>query len=183
MANLKRKIELLADIVVGNLLKCRINYDLYVRKRISISTQVEPTVMVSLTSYGHRLRHSVQYTLYSMLKQKVRPAKIVLWTDAGAFTNEPIPQALQVLQKYGVEIKEYPPKIRSFKKLIPSLKEEDTHLLASKYDFSGGQIENIARHYTIGKILHGESENVIEAISAYCDSERLETKEKRKIGF
>lgn len=123
MANIKRKIELLADIVVGNLLKCRINFDLYVRKRISISTQVEPTVMVSLTSYGHRLRHSVQYTLYSMLNQKVRPAKIVLWTDAGAFTNEPIPQALQVLQKYGVEIKEYPPKIRSFKKLIPSLKE------------------------------------------------------------
>jgi DNA polymerase III delta prime subunit len=67
--------------------------------------------------------------------------------------------------------------------MIPSLKEEDIHLLASKYDFSGGQIENIARHYTIGKILHGESENVIEAISAYCDSERLETKEKRKIGF
>ena len=67
--------------------------------------------------------------------------------------------------------------------MIPSLKEEDTHLLASKYDFSGGQIENIARHYTIGKILHGKSENIIEVLSAYCDSERLETKEKRKIGF
>jgi len=30
---------------------------------------------------------------------------------------------LQVLQKYGVEIREYAPKIRSYKKLIPSLKE------------------------------------------------------------
>ncbi|MBO7581506.1 MAG: hypothetical protein J6T38_08335 [Bacteroidaceae bacterium] len=123
MANIKRKIELLSEIVAGNLLKCRINFDLHVRKRISLSSKVEPTVMVSLTSYGHRLRHSVQYTLYSMLKQDVRPAKIVLWTDAGEFTNEPMPQALQVLQKYGVEIREYAPKIRSYKKLIPSLKE------------------------------------------------------------
>lgn len=67
--------------------------------------------------------------------------------------------------------------------MIPTLKEEDSRILASKYDFSGGQIENIARHYTIGKILHGESENVIDVLSEYCDSERLETKEKRKIGF
>lgn len=123
MANIKRKLELVSEIVAGNLLKCRINFDLHVRKRISLSSKVEPTVMVSLTSYGHRLRHSVQYTLYSMLKQDVRPAKIVLWTDAGEFANEPMPQALRVLQKYGVEIREYAPKIRSYKKLIPSLKE------------------------------------------------------------
>lgn len=67
--------------------------------------------------------------------------------------------------------------------MIPSLKEDDSRALASKYDFSGGQIENIARHYTIGKILHGEPANVIEELSSYCNSERLETKEKRKIGF
>lgn len=91
MANIKRKIELLADIAVGNVLKWRINFDLYVRKSIDVSSEVEPTLMVSLTSYGHRLRHSVQYTLYSLLKQKVRPAKIVLWTDAGEFAEEPMP--------------------------------------------------------------------------------------------
>ena len=67
--------------------------------------------------------------------------------------------------------------------MIPTLREEDSRVLASKYDFSGGQIENIARHYTIGKILHGESANVVEKISSYCDNERLETKEKRRIGF
>ena len=67
--------------------------------------------------------------------------------------------------------------------MIPSLKGNDLRILATKYDFSGGQIENIARHYTIGKILHGESTNVVEEISFYCDNERLETKEKRRIGF
>ena len=67
--------------------------------------------------------------------------------------------------------------------MIPSLKEEDSRALAAKYDFSGGQIENIARHYTIGNILHGSSDDIVKELSAYCDSERLESKEIRRIGF
>lgn len=67
--------------------------------------------------------------------------------------------------------------------MIPELSDLDIHTLASKYDFSGGQIENIARHYTIGNILHGESDNVIDTLSTYCDNERLNTKEIHRIGF
>lgn len=67
--------------------------------------------------------------------------------------------------------------------MIPALKEEDVRYLAAKYDFSGGQIENIARHYTIGNILHGATDDMVGEIAAYCESERLVTKEIRKIGF
>lgn len=67
--------------------------------------------------------------------------------------------------------------------MIPVLGEEDSRVLASKYEFSGGQIENIARHYTIGNILHGSSDNIVKELSSYCDSEKLESKEMRKIGF
>ena len=67
--------------------------------------------------------------------------------------------------------------------MIPSLSEEETRSLAIKYDFSGGQIENIARHYTIDSILHGTSDNVLETLSYHCDNERLENKGYRAIGF
>ncbi len=67
--------------------------------------------------------------------------------------------------------------------MIPALKDDDIRTLATKYDFSGGQVENIARHYTIANILHGEPVNMIEALSSYCDSERLETQKHNKIGF
>lgn len=70
-----------------------------------------------------------------------------------------------------------------WREMIPVLNEDDTRILANKYDFSGGQIENIARHYTIGKILHGESANIIDTLSTYCDNERLNTKEIHRIGF
>lgn len=67
--------------------------------------------------------------------------------------------------------------------MIPVLSECDTRKLAEKYDFSGGQIENIARHYAIRNILYGDKTNNIESLITYCDNERLETKVTRKIGF
>lgn len=68
--------------------------------------------------------------------------------------------------------------------MIPKLNEDECRILATKYDFSGGQIENIARHHTIGNILHGDAENMIEQLSAYCDAERLESSiGNRRVGF
>ncbi len=74
-------------------------------------------------------------------------------------------------------------RINIWQTMIPALNEDITRTLASKYDFSGGQIENIARHYTIDSILHGTSVNVLETLSSHCDNERLEQKPTKKIGF
>lgn len=67
--------------------------------------------------------------------------------------------------------------------MIPDLSELDIHTLASKYDFSGGQIENIARHYAIDTILHGQSEDVLPMLIRHCDNERLDETNVKKIGF
>ncbi len=67
--------------------------------------------------------------------------------------------------------------------MIPDLSELDVHTLASKYDFSGGQIENIARHYAIDTILHGQAEDVLLMLIRHCDNERLDEKNMKKIGF
>lgn len=67
--------------------------------------------------------------------------------------------------------------------MIPALSDADIKILAEKYDFSGGQIENIARHNAINGILYGDKANSIDSLISYCDNERLETKESRKIGF
>ena len=67
--------------------------------------------------------------------------------------------------------------------MIPELSEMDVHTLASKYDFSGGQIENIARHYAIDSILHGTNDDVLAMLIRHCDNERLDENNSRKIGF
>jgi len=70
-----------------------------------------------------------------------------------------------------------------WRSMIPDLSELYVHTLASKYDFSGGQIENIARHYAIDTILHGHSEDVLPMLISHCDNERLDDLRVRKIGF
>jgi len=121
MANLKRKIEILCDVALANIYKIRVKYDLQIRHRINVSKNIEPTIIVSLTSYGHRLRHSVEYTLYSLLKQSLRPGRILVWVYEGEFCNELLPKSLKLLEQYGIEFHKYPKDIKSYKKLIPAL--------------------------------------------------------------
>lgn len=70
-----------------------------------------------------------------------------------------------------------------WRSMIPALSDSDSLTLAEKYDFSGGQIENIARHYAIDNVLHGETENRLERLFAYSDGEKFDKKVQRKIGF
>lgn len=67
--------------------------------------------------------------------------------------------------------------------MIPNLSDMDVRTLASKYDFSGGQIENIARHYTIDSILHDKTDEALSKLIVHCDNERIDEKSVRKIGF
>lgn len=67
--------------------------------------------------------------------------------------------------------------------MIPSLGKEDAATLASTYNFSGGQIENIARKQTVEYILSGEEPSVA-TIRKFCDAESLSsTPLRRAIGF
>ena len=67
--------------------------------------------------------------------------------------------------------------------MLPELSADDISVLAEKYNFSGGQIENIARHYTIDTILHSDEATNLATLMRHCDGERLEKSEKKAIGF
>ena len=57
--------------------------------------------------------------------------------------------------------------------MLPALDDENARSLASKYDFSGGQIENIARKQVVSNILHDTEELDMSLIKTACDQERL----------
>lgn len=75
-------------------------------------------------------------------------------------------------------------KSRIWQSMIPTLDEQTAATLAERYDFSGGQIENIARKRTVDMILRGE-EPSFEQLDEYCRSEMLGQPEqsRRRIGF
>ena len=70
-----------------------------------------------------------------------------------------------------------------WREMLPTLSDNDAALLAERYDFSGGQIENIARHYAIDAILHGNAVPTASNLIPHCDSERINNNSTRKIGF
>ncbi len=67
--------------------------------------------------------------------------------------------------------------------MLPSLSSKDAHTLATNFDFSGGQIENIVRKQTVEHILNGKTPS-LETIINFCKQENIsKTQHHKKVGF
>lgn len=62
------------------------------------------------------------------------------------------------------------------------IKKESIEKLASTYDFSGAQIENISRKTTMDEVLSGKHSS-FKDIEKYCNTEKFENSKQTKIGF
>lgn len=90
-------------------------------------------IIVTLTSYGRRVDKVVYYTLISLLRQSLAPDKIVVCLDKKRHSQENLPKRLIKLMDYGVEYI-FCEDIRSYKKLIPSLKKYPEDILITVDD-------------------------------------------------
>jgi AAA+ superfamily predicted ATPase len=68
-----------------------------------------------------------------------------------------------------------------WKTKLPSLFTEDCEFLAGKFNFSGGQIDNIIRKSEINEIVHGEVVS-LENLLVFCSEETL-VSQRASIGF
>lgn len=67
--------------------------------------------------------------------------------------------------------------------MLPDLSEYDANTLASQFDLSGGEIENIARKHSVNAILKGNDSIDVQEIINSCRHERLSQNDRPKIGF
>lgn len=68
--------------------------------------------------------------------------------------------------------------------MLPSLSPAECADLASAYDLSGGQMENVSRKFAINAILYGNGKDRMEVLRSYCGAEKMDNKAQRKrIGF
>ena len=71
-----------------------------------------------------------------------------------------------------------------WQQMIPELSDVDATTLAEHFDFSGGQIENVARKHAINSILYGNATEMLPVLEDYCRCEQLNNNVTRKrIGF
>lgn len=81
-------------------------------------------VIVSMTSFPAAIPYAIG-AIKSLLRQSVTPDKIVLYLTFSQFDDSGLPEdLLQLAEKNEVfEIRDYPRDIRSYRKLVPALKD------------------------------------------------------------
>lgn len=87
---------------------------------------------------------------------------------------------------YKIEFKRPEISVRAkiWESLIPGLTDEVATRLASEFDFSGGQIENISRMKAVDAVLTGNESLDYNVLSEYCRTETLQRAGSiKKIGF
>lgn len=89
-------------------------------------------IVISLTTYSKRIEE-VYLVVESILNQTLKADKIILWLDEVEFNEEIIPNILKKQRERGLEIK-YCENIKSYKKLIPTLKEYSNEIIITVDD-------------------------------------------------
>lgn len=87
---------------------------------------------------------------------------------------------------YKIEFTKPTPKERQhiWKAMLKNLSDEQALDLAERFDFSGGQIENIARKRIINDILDENDSIDMQEVVESCKCELINSKnQRRKIGF
>ena len=87
------------------------------------------------------------------------------------------------LYKVKFEKPELAQRTKIWQSMMPRLSADMAGKLASSFDFSGGQIENITRKCDIESILYGDDYVTDEKIEQYCREEKIVKKGSVRIGF
>ena len=113
------KLVILLRSLYGYLLKW--GYDLHILRIPSLGERETADCIVSLTSYGRRVRQGVVcYSIYSILRQTVQPKRIILWLSETEWKDTNLPRKVAALREKGVEIR-YCEDMKSYKKLLPAI--------------------------------------------------------------
>jgi len=91
--------------------------------RAAVLPEYSAAPVVSLTSFPQRIG-KVHLVIESLLRQSLRPSRIVLWLSEEQFSSvDELPKRLLKLKKYGLEIYLTPGDLRSYKKYYFLLNE------------------------------------------------------------
>lgn len=86
---------------------------------------------------------------------------------------------------YKIEFEKPTVEVKSaiWQSMLTGLSNEDALALATRYDLSGGQIENVARKSVVSRIITGE-DFTLNTLIGHCDTEVLDKYgSRRKLGF
>lgn len=136
LLGIKLKIKRAAHKVLPHVNKRKLSKEIKKNNTWGLNdTTRTPQIIVSLTSYPQRM-YDIHFCLHSLLNQSLKPDKLILWLSEEEFPNKEndLPQALLVLKQRGLSIEWCKNNIKSYKKLIPALKEYPNDIVVTADD-------------------------------------------------
>lgn len=130
MPHLKTLFYSIEGEIMKLLFKCNILTSPSIR--VSADNQKAEKLIVSLTSYGRRLKDVAPYAIKSLMRQTYKPDVIVLWLD-NSWNDQILPKEIKSLKSKGLQVK-YCEDTKSFKKLVPALSEYPNDLIFTADD-------------------------------------------------
>lgn len=180
----------LKDKYVGNSEKQVRGLFLYYRDLVSHSEKA-PILLFNEADavFGRRMENAEQgvdkmnNALQNIILQEMETISGVLIATTNLETNLDPAFERRFLMKVRFDMPDAGARQKIWKGMIPELSEEDAEVLAQRYEFSGGQIENITRKSMINYIIEGEKPTM-EDLVKYCDEECFVRSSRRyTIGF
>jgi len=108
-------------------------------------------IIVSLTSFPARIK-TTHLAINTLLRQTFKPDRIILWLAEEQFINKEadLPKEILDLKDFGLELR-WTQDIKSYKKLIPALKEFPQDIIVTADDdiyYEEDWLESIYKKYT-----------------------------------
>jgi SpoVK/Ycf46/Vps4 family AAA+-type ATPase len=132
-------------------------------------------------SNSSRAVDQTENTIQNIILQEMENLTGILIATTNLTNNLDKAFERRFLYKIEFEKPALPARQSIWQSIIPDLPDADARELAARFEFSGGQIENIARKRTVECIISGQ-EPSIDRLVSFCQEELLE-KETGRIGF
>lgn len=164
-------------------------FDRY-RKKVE-SMDVTPILFFNEADgiFGKRIentRHSVdkmENSIQNIILQEIENMKGILIATTNLTCNLDSAFERRFLYKIAFETPNATTRAKIWKDMMPWIDESGISRLAKQYEFSGGQIENIARKSVINYVLHN-TQTSYDEVNRYCQDEKIsKAPSTSRVGF
>lgn len=174
----KMKIDSMARFIIRNMVNILLPLQY---KRYNQSKNQKENLIISLTSFPARI-NNVHLVIESILRQTIRPEKIILWLSQEQFQSlDSLPSKLLLLRDRGLDIIFVDEDIRSFKKFYYTVKrypEFDFIIIDDDVFYPSDLIENLLEYQKKfpGNVIFNRGRKVLvkdNEIQSYREWEKL----------
>ena len=123
----------------------------------------------------------MENTLQNIILQEMETLDGIMMATTNLTQNMDSAFERRFLYKINFHKPDHATRLQIWQSMMPDLPESDVAILAERYDFSGGQMENITRKATVEHILTGQTPS-LETLIGLCEEENI-VENRPRIGF